>query len=159
MKRNNILKLVVVIAVSEFAGILGSLFTTQSIPTWYAALAKPALNPPNWVFGPVWATLYLLMAIAAFLVWRRGSENKYVKFALCIFCLQLLLNTLWSIVFFGLHAPWWAFVNIVLLWAAIAWTMVAFRKISHTAFYLLVPYLIWVSFAAYLNLAIAILNH
>lgn len=152
------LKLVIAVVVSELAGIIGSIFTISAIPTWYAALAKPALNPPSWLFAPVWTTLYLLMGIAAFLVWRKGWEQKEVRIALFIFGIQLILNALWSIIFFGLHNPAWALVNIIGLWLAIVGAIVAFHKISRPAAYLLIPYIFWVSFAAYLNYSIWILN-
>ena len=148
------------IVICEAAGLLGSVFTISAIPTWYAMLVKPALNPPSWIFAPVWTTLYILMGIAAFLVWHkwRTHRKRDVKIALAVFAVQLALNALWSIVFFGLHSPAWALVNIVALWLAIVWTMIAFAKISRLAMYLLVPYIVWVSFAAYLNFAIWALN-
>lgn len=165
---NNTLKLIVAIVVSELAGIIGTIFTFSAIPTWYATLAKPALNPPSWIFGPVWTTLYALMGIAAFLVWssyakasadkNKGWDRKDVRRALTVFGLQLVLNAVWSIIFFGLHSPLWAFVDITLMWLAIVWTMVLFYKISKPAMWLLVPYILWVSFAAYLNYSIWILN-
>lgn len=158
MKTNNIFKLIIAIIVSELAGIVGSFFTVSAIPTWYAALEKPALNPPSWVFGPVWGILYLLMGVAAFLVWRKGWGRKEIKAALCVFGAQLFLNTIWSIIFFGLHNPGWALVNIIALWLAIIWTIIVFYKISKPAAYLLVPYILWVSFASYLNYAIWVLN-
>jgi tryptophan-rich sensory protein len=158
MKLNNFSKLVIAIVVSELAGAIGSLFTISAIPTWYATLQKPALNPPSWIFGPVWTTLYVLMGIAAFLVWKKGWERKEVRTALSVFGLQLVLNALWSIVFFGLHSPAWALANIAALWIAVIWTMFVFYKISRPAMYLLVPYIIWVSFASYLNYSIWILN-
>lgn len=158
MKLNNFSKLVIAIVISELAGIIGSVFTTPSIPTWYAGLAKPALNPPAWVFGPVWTTLYFLMGIAAFLVWKKGLERKDVKIALSLFGGQLVLNTLWSIIFFGLHNPFWAFIEIIVLWLAILWTILAFYKISRPAACLLLPYILWVSFAGYLNYSIWVLN-
>jgi len=135
------------IALSELAGIVGAFFTAEAIPTWYAGLAKPTLNPPAWVFAPVWTTLYLLMGIAAFLVWRKRPLPG-------AFLVQLGLNTLWSIIFFGLRNPAWAFADIIALTLAIIWTMAAFAKTSRTAIYLLAPYLLWVIFAAYLNYAI-----
>ncbi len=150
--------LVVAVVIAECAGIIGSAFTIPSIPTWYAGLAKPVLNPPSWVFGPVWTTLYALMGIGAFLVWRRGVQRREVKVALAIFAGQLVLNTLWSMIFFGLHAPGAAFVEIVLLWLAILATVIAFARVSKTAAWLLAPYLLWVSFASYLNFAIWMLN-
>lgn len=158
MRINNFFKLIIAIAVSEFAGVIGSVFTISAIPTWYAGLAKPAFNPPNWIFSPVWTTLYALMGVAVFLIWRQGFDRKDVKIALAVFDIQLILNVLWSIIFFGLHSPAWALVDIVLLWLAIVWTMVVFYKISKPAVWLLVPYLLWVSFATYLNYAIWTLN-
>ena len=157
-KLNNSLKLIISIVISELAGVIGSIFTVSAIPAWYATLAKPVLNPPAWIFAPVWTTLYLLMGIAAFLVWRKGWEQKEVRIALSIFGVQLVLNALWSVVFFGLHSPAWALINILALWIAIAWTIMAFYKISRPAAYLLVLYILWVSFAAYLNYSIWILN-
>ena len=158
MKINNTFKLIIAIVVSELAGIIGSVFTTPSIAGWYSTLARPVLNPPAWVFGPVWTTLFALMGIAAFLVWKKGLDRKDVKIALGIFIGQLVLNTLWSIIFFGLHSPAGAFVEIIFLWLAILATIIAFAKISKPAAWLLVPYILWVSFASYLNLMIWILN-
>lgn len=158
MKINNTFKLIVAIIVSELAGIIGSVFTTPSIAGWYESLAKPALNPPAWVFGPVWTTLFALMGIAAFLVWKKGLERRGVKIALGIFLGQLILNTLWSIIFFGLHSSGGALIEIVFLWLAILITIIAFAKISKPATWLLVPYILWVSFAVYLNYAIWTLN-
>ena len=155
---NNTLKLVAAIVVSELAGILGTVFTVSAIPTWYAILVKPALNPPSWIFGPVWTTLYALMGIAAFLVWKKGWDHKDVRKALAVFGLQLILNAVWSIIFFGLHSPLWALVDIALMWLAIVWTMILFYKISKPAMWLLVPYILWVTFASYLNYSIWILN-
>lgn len=154
MKINNVLKLVIAIAVCEAAGIIGSVFTAPSIPTWYAGLVKPALNPPAWVFAPVWTTLFALMGIAAFLIWKQGLGRKDVKIALGIFIGQLVLNTLWSVIFFGLKNPGAAFAELILLWLAILATMAAFCKISKPAAWLLLPYFFWVSFAGYLNYSI-----
>ena len=155
--------MVIAIVVSELAGIIGSFFTVSAIPTWYATLAKPALNPPAWVFGPVWTTLYALMGIAAFLVWSSYAEatsdrKRGIKIALSLFGIQLVLNTLWSIIFFGLHSPGGALIEIVFLWLAILATIIAFAKISRPAAWLLVPYILWVSFAMYLNYTIWMLN-
>ena len=158
MKLNNFFKLVITIVVSELAGVIGSVFTVSSIPTWYATLQKPSFSPPNWIFGPAWTTLYFLMGVAAFLVWRHGVERKEVKTALAIFGGQLILNTLWSIIFFGLHNPFWAFIEIIILWLAILLTIISFYKISKTAVYLLLPYILWVGFASVLNFSILILN-
>lgn len=155
---SNTLKLFIAIIVSELAGIIGSVFTTSSIDGWYSGIVKPALNPPAWIFGPVWTTLYALMGIAAFLVWKKGWNRRDVKIALAIFLGQLALNTLWSIIFFGLHSPGGAFIEIIFLWLAIATTIVAFAKISKTSAWLLAPYILWVSFASYLNYSIYVLN-
>jgi tryptophan-rich sensory protein len=168
MQMNNTLKLITAIVISELAGIIGTIFTTSSIQTWYATLTKPVLNPPSFIFGPVWTTLYALMGIAAFLVWssyakatedkNKGWDRKDIRKALGVFLFQLVLNAAWSIIFFGLHSPLWALVNITLMWLTIVWTMVLFYKISKPAMWLLVPYILWVSFAAYLNYSIWILN-
>lgn len=152
------LKLIIAIIISELAGGIGTLFTISEIPTWYAGLIKPVLNPPSMIFGPVWTTLYFLMGIAAFLVWNKGWDRKDVRRALAVFGLQLFLNAIWSIIFFGLHSPFWAFVDITLMWLAIIWTMILFYKISKPAMWLLLPYIVWVSFAGYLNLMIWLLN-
>lgn len=163
MRINNFFRLIIAVAVSEAAGIIGSVFTVSTIPTWYARLVKPALNPPSWIFGPVWTTLYALMGIAAFLIWSsyaKATEDKKkgIKIALVLFGIQLFLNAIWSIIFFGMHSPGWAFVDIVALWLSIVWTIAVFYKISKPAAYLLVPYLLWVSFASYLNYSIWMLN-
>ena len=154
----NVSKLIIAIGVSELAGIIGSFFTAGALPDWYVALNKPALNPPDWVFGPVWVTLYLLMGIAAFLVWQKGLKRKNVKVALIIFSVQLFLNALWSPLFFGMKNPGLAFAELILLWFAIVATMAAFYRISKPALFLLAPYLLWVSFAGYLNCSIWMLN-
>src|SRR3989344_335854 len=158
MEIKNIIRLIITITISELAGIIGSIFTFSAIPTWYATLAKPTLNPPSWIFGPVWTTLYALMGISAFLVWKKGWDHKDVRKALGVFLFQLVLNAVWSIIFFGLHSPLWALVNIIFMWLAIVWTMVIFYKISKPAMWLLLPYILWVSFASYLNYSILILN-
>lgn len=158
MNIKSFFKLLVTIIVCELAGIIGTLFTSSEIPTWYAGLVKPALNPPSWIFGPVWTILYILMGIAVFLVWKKGLSRPDVKKAVKVFALQLILNATWSIVFFGLHSPLWAFVIIVAMWLAIIWTMVVFYKISKPAMWLLVPYILWVTFASYLNYSIVVLN-
>ena len=158
MKPISFLKLAIAVVISGLAGGIGSFFTISAIPTWYATLAKPALNPPSWIFGPVWTTLYLLMGIAAFLVWNKGWDRKDVRKALSVFLLQLVLNAAWSVIFFGLHSPLWAFVDIIAMWLAIVWTMALFYKISKPAMWLLLPYILWVSFAANLNYSILMLN-
>jgi tryptophan-rich sensory protein len=133
---------------------LGGLATNPNIPNWYAGLAKPSWTPPGWIFGPVWSLLYLCMAIAAWLVWRRGNA----KVPMVLFGVQLTLNAAWSWLFFGLHSPFAAFVDVVLLWLAIAATTVVFWRRSTPAGLLFLPYLAWVSFASVLNFAIWRLN-
>lgn len=152
------LVLVGFILCSQAAGIVGSLFTTPVIGGWYATLVRPVLAPPNWIFGPVWTTLFFLMGVAAFLVWQKGVARHEVKVALGIFLFQLMLNTLWSIIFFGFRNPGGAFLEIVFLWLAIVTMMVAFWRISKWAALLLLPYILWVSFAAYLNFSFWQLN-
>jgi translocator protein len=153
----NAKKLIGSIVVTQLAGILGAVFTTPSISTWYATVNKPVFNPPNWIFGPVWTLLYLMMGVALYLVIiEKNSANK--KVALKYFWIQLGLNTLWSIIFFGMQLPALALLEIVILWYMILMTIRKFLPISKTAGYLLVPYILWVSFASVLNLAIAILN-
>ncbi len=157
-KTMDILKLVASIVACQCAGLIGSAFTTPSIPTWYASLNKPLFTPPNWLFAPAWITLYLLMAIAAYLVWRKGLNTSGVTRALVIFLVQLVLNALWSVVFFGFQAPLWGVVVIILLWVAILLTMLKFFKISRAAGALMLPYILWVIFASILNISIWLLN-
>jgi len=157
MKLNDILKLAVSIVLCQLAGFLGSLFTTPAIPTWYQTLHKPFFTPPNWIFSPVWISLFLLMGISLFLVWRR-QDHPQVKTALIFFFVQLILNILWSAAFFGLRSPLLGLMDIVLLWIAILLTTRDFLKVSKMAGFLLLPYLLWVGFAVLLNLALWILN-
>ncbi|MFC1939205.1 TspO/MBR family protein [Chloroflexota bacterium] len=154
----NVVKLIVSIVACQCAGLIGSIFTAPAIPTWYAALEKPPFTPPNWLFAPAWITLYLLMGISVFFVWRKGLENRPVRNAIVIFLTQLVLNALWSVVFFGLHSPLYGVVVIVFLWVAILFTIIKFFRISNLAGALLLPYIGWVTFAAILNVSIAILN-
>ncbi len=138
-------------------GILGSIFTVPNIPTWYAALVKPPLNPPNQLFGPVWTTLYALMGYAAWIVWKTRPSACRVR-GLLLFSVQLALNFLWTWIFFSRHQMLTAFADLVALWVAILLTILTFRKMSARAAWLLVPYLAWVTFAGYLNLALWRLN-
>ena len=146
------------ILVCFLPGTIGSWFTYPAIAGWYAYVNKPFFNPPNWIFGPVWSLLYLLMGISLFLVWQSKGKKKVLQEAYKLFFLQLGLNTLWSLIFFGLKNPTFAFLEVLLLWASIYATMRIFLKINRTAGLLLVPYLLWVSFATCLNLAIVLLN-
>ena len=152
------IRLVLSVALCQAAGIVGSLFTTQAITSWYASLRKPEFAPPNWVFAPVWTTLYLLMGIALFIVWNTIPEKSSARSAIVIFGLQLLLNAFWSYLFFGLKSPLLGLIEIVVMWFAILLTILTFLRISKKAALLLVPYLIWVSIASYLNYSILVLN-
>ena len=176
-----IIKFTVSVLICELAGIVGSFFTTPAIAGWYVTLQKPAFNPPNWLFAPVWTILFLLMGISLYLVWSKNwnislsnsqpqkkawnpvSEKLWSgswreENAIAVFSLQLVLNILWSIIFFGLKMPAVAFIEILMLWFAIIYTIINFYRISKAAAYLLLPYLFWVSFASILNLSVALLN-
>jgi tryptophan-rich sensory protein len=154
----DVLKCFGAILICESVGFLGSIFTTPSIPGWYQQLVKPDIAPPNWVFGPIWTALFALMGIALFLVWRQGFKRPKVKAAVQVFVVQLGLNLIWSILFFGLHSPGAAFAEIICLWLAILATILVFKQRSSWAALLLIPYLAWVTFAAYLNYLIWQLN-
>jgi benzodiazapine receptor len=151
-------KLIASIVVCQLAGVIGSIFTRSAIPAWYATLKKPSFTPPNWVFSPVWITLFVLMGIAAFLVWNKGLSDQRVKTALGIFVVQLILNVLWSAMFFGLRSPLAGLIEISVLWVAILLTILYFFRVSEAAGILLIPYILWVSFAAVLNFSIWKLN-
>ncbi len=157
MKFSDILKLVTSVILCQIAGFLGSLFTTPAIPTWYRTLNKPFFTPPNWIFSPVWISLFILMGISLFFVWRRPDHPQF-KPALIFFFAQLILNILWSVTFFGLTSPLLGLMDIVLLWIAILFTVLNFFKVSKFAGVLLTPYLLWVSFATLLNFSMWILN-
>jgi len=157
-KLKDIFKLLISIVACQCAGLIGSLFTITAIPTWYATLEKPPFTPPNWLFAPAWITLYLLMGISAFIIWRRGLESRRIKVALLVFLIQLDLNALWSVAFFGFQSPLYGVIVIVALWIAILFTILHFFKISTAAGALLLPYILWVSFATALNVSIWVLN-
>jgi translocator protein len=157
MKIKNVSVLVWSVIVCQMAGIIGAFFTSPAIPYWYAGLVKPSFNPPSWLFGPVWTLLYLLMGISLYLVWI-AKRNKKRGCALKAFGVQLGLNSLWSVIFFGLQLPWLAFGEIVILWLMIGMTIYKQLPVSKVAAYLMLPYLAWVSFASVLNLSIAWLN-
>ena len=160
MKIKNSLKLLACIIGCELAGIAGSFFTIASIPTWYVTLEKPFLNPPSWVFGPVWTTLYFLMGVSLYLILQNKNKIRKGQFknALIIFGLQLFLNATWSLVFFGMQNIGLALINIFLLFVAIFFTILKFNKINKVSAYILTPYILWVGFATYLNFAIWIIN-
>ena len=146
------------ILLCEIAGSLGSLVTVTGPGSWYAGLAKPFFTPPGWVFAPVWITLFLLMGAALYLVWQEGTGNREVRTALVLFGVQFLLNIIWSFLFFGLRSPLLGLADIVLLWLAIAATIVAFYRVKRKAAYLLLPYLVWVTLAMALNGSVYLMN-
>lgn len=152
------IKIILVVLVCTCLGFLSGLITQTSVTTWYPTLVKPFFNPPNWIFAPVWTLLYIMMAIAAGLVWTSPAEDKSVKKALSFFVIQFALNMLWSYIFFGLRNPFLALIEIVLLWLMIWETYIQFKKINKTAGYLFIPYIAWVSFATILNASIWWLN-
>ena len=158
MKKINYLTLLVFILLSEIIGSLGSLATMPNIPVWYVGLTKPPFTPPNWLFGPVWTTLFALIGISAYLVWQKGFTKKPVKHALTWFGIQFVFNVLWSFLFFGMRSPVAGLLCIGVLWISIAYTIQYFLKIHKTAGVLLIPYLLWVTIATYLNAGIVLLN-
>jgi len=153
------LKLFLSIIVCQSAGFIGSFFTASAIPGWYASLEKPSFTPPGSVFAPVWITLYLLMGISLYLVLRRGFQDRNVRIALIVFAIQLILNAVWSVLFFGMNSPAAGFVDIVILWLAIVFTIYFFCGLSKISGILLIPYFLWVSFATVLNFSIWRLNN
>jgi tryptophan-rich sensory protein len=158
MSWEDIVKLVASIVICEGAGGIGAIFTTPAIPTWYKGLKKPSFTPPNAVFGPVWITLYLLMGLAVFLVWREGFSQAGVTVAFIVFWGQLALNILWSVVFFGFKSLLGGMVVIGLLWMAILASIILFFGVSLVAGGLLIPYIVWVTIAVNLNLQVWRLN-
>jgi tryptophan-rich sensory protein len=181
MKYNNIVKLLVSIIICELAGVIGALFTTPNINSWYKGLQKPFFNPPNWIFGPVWTTLFILMGVSLYLVWSKNWKVKNKIFSnikkapskisekflsgswmkaniILIFSFQLLLNIIWSFIFFAKQNPGAAFFELIMLWFAIIFTIINFYRVSKTSAYLLIPYILWVSFAGFLNFTIWMLN-
>jgi benzodiazapine receptor len=158
MKIINVLKLVASIILCQLAGLVGSLVTVPSIPTWYESLKKPSFNPPNWIFGPVWTGLYTLMGISLFMVWQKRADRPQIRTALFFFFMQLIFNALWSVAFFRLRSPLLGLIDIVLLWITILLGIKIFFEISKPAALLLFPYILWVSFGVLLNFSLWILN-
>jgi tryptophan-rich sensory protein len=140
------------------AGAIGSFSTVSSVSTWYAALRKPAFTPPDWLFGPVWTALYIMMGISLYLVVKNGIAAAPVRQGVMLFAAQLAANTLWSVVFFGMRSPFWALITIAALAALVAATIAAFLRVSRSAAMLLVPYLCWVFYASVLNAMIWMMN-
>ena len=151
-------KALVAILLCEAVGLLAAWATQTSVTTWYPTLTKPGFTPPNWLFGPVWTVLYAMMGVAAALVWQRRSESAISRRALVFFGAQLVLNGAWSFSFFGAQSPSLGLVVIVALWGVLAWTTERFFRVRVAAGWLLVPYLLWVTYAGALNLSIWVLN-
>lgn len=158
MEKKSIVRLVVSVALPLAVGGVASFFTASSVSTWFKSLNKPFFNPPAWLFGPVWTTLYIMMGIAFFIIWDSKAKDIIKQRAMKIYFIQLFFNFTWSFVFFYAQQPGWAVVNIVLLWLLIALTIFWFSRISKAAAWLLVPYILWVTFATALNYAIWQLN-
>ncbi len=158
MKIKTVIKFIIALLLCQCAGFAGSLFTTPSIPTWYATLNKPSFTPPSWIFAPVWTLLYVLMGITLFMLWQRFSHTRMTRVAITFFIIQLALNVIWSALFFGIHSPFLAFIEIIVLWLAILGTIIFSLRVSRIAGGLLIPYLLWVSFASILNFSIWQLN-
>ena len=156
--KKKLLRICVATIICLFVGFLSSVATQFSLGSWYANLNKPSFTPPNWVFGVVWTSLYLLMGIAAGIVWSRGFYHKWVKTALYHFGFQLILNAAWSIFFFGLQNPFLALLDIVALFILLLFTIRWFKVVNNTAAYLLIPYTIWVAYATVLTFSIWKLN-
>ena len=153
-----LIKAIICIFLCLSAGGIGSAFSASAIPTWYATLNKPSFSLPNWLFAPVWTLLYIMMGFAAALVWQKGLQNPRVRTALVVFLVQLILNMIWTALFFGLRSPLYGLVDILFLWAMILVTIAQFSKVSIPAAALLIPYLLWVTFATGLNSGIFLLN-
>lgn len=151
-------KLVISVLLPLLVGGIAGFFTASSVKTWFITLNKPSFNPPSYVFAPVWTTLYIMMGIAFYLVWIKATDTALQRKAMTVYFIQLLLNFCWSFLFFYIERPDLAFIDIVLLWISIVATLVLFYRISKPAGWLLVPYLLWVSFASALNYAIWQLN-
>ena len=158
MDLNDVVKLIISILASFAAGGIGSIFTFKAIPKWYASLKKPPKTPPNRAFGPVWTTLYILMGVSVFLIWQNGLGSGGARVAFTLFWVQLTFNALWSIVFFGMKSIRGGMITIVILWFLILATAVASFRVSTWAGALLIPYLIWVTIASYLNIGVWWLN-
>ncbi|MBD3311125.1 MAG: tryptophan-rich sensory protein [Candidatus Magasanikbacteria bacterium] len=154
----NYKRLLISLVLPQLAGLLGSFFTASSIPSWYTTIEKPFFTPPNWLFGPVWISLYILMGISVYLIWQKAEKNKKAKKLVWLFWVHLIFNATWSIVFFGLQNIGLAFLNIIIIWILILVLMWKFEKINKVSAWLLVPYMLWVSYATVLNLAIWFLN-
>ena len=151
-------QLLIAIAICEFAGAIGAIFTAPSIPIWYEGLVKPSLTPPGWVFAPVWTILFALMGVSLWLITEKADQMKTRRLAHQVFVFQLALNVAWSFIFFGLHSVGAAAIELISLWLVVFAVMLVFARISRRAVWLLVPYLAWITFAFYLNMGLWVLN-
>lgn len=160
MKKIDYKKLIICLLIPQLAGLLGSIANITSLDSWYLSLNKPSFNPPNWIFGPVWTILFLLMGISLYLIWQKKGlfNKKQWQFSIKIFSIQLGLNILWSYLFFFFRNPLAGFLEIILLWVFILLNIIYFYKLNKTAGLLLLPYLLWVSLATFLNFNLWILN-
>jgi translocator protein len=158
IRLREIARLILCIAICQLAGVIGSLFTASSVTTWYTTLDKPWFTPPGSIISAVWIILFALMGLSLFLIWQKGISSTNSKIALGVFACQLLVNILWSYAFFGLQSPLAAIIVIVFLWLLILQCIIRFWHISKYAAMLLVPYILWVSFAAFLNYTLWMLN-
>ena len=157
MKISHIIKLIISILLPLSVGAIAGMFTSQAVPAWYASLNRPSFNPPNWIFGPVWTTLYILLGISFFLIWKENPTRER-NLAIRVFSIQMLLNFAWSFLFFYFNLIGVALIEIILLWISIAAMIYLFYKIKPFAAYLNIPYLLWVSFATILNAGYYFLN-
>jgi len=157
MNKSNTIKLIVSIIVPLGIGSIAGIFTSDAVPTWYETLNKPSFNPPNWIFGPVWTTLYFLMGVSLFLIWKQPANKERTR-AIQVFIIQLVLNFCWSFLFFYYHQIGLALVEIILLWLSIAVMILLFFRIKPLAAYINIPYFFWVTFASVLNAAYYFLN-
>ncbi|HQV61959.1 MAG TPA: tryptophan-rich sensory protein [Chitinophagaceae bacterium] len=155
---NNTLKLIIAIAIPLIVGGTSGFFTATGVESWYQTIARPTWNPPGWIFGPVWTTLYVMMGISLFLVWKEDASVELKKIGIALFAVQLVLNFFWSFIFFNQHQIGWALVEIIAMWVFILLTIFAFAQVNKAAAWLLVPYISWVSFATILNFTIWQLN-
>jgi benzodiazapine receptor len=153
-----IFKLLIAVIVCQAAGIIGSIFTAGAVTGWFASLNQPPFTPPDCMYAPIWITMYLLMAIAAFLIWWRGLHIKPVRIAMILFLVQLVLNVLWAVVLFGLQSILFGLITVVALWIMVLFTIIQFYRISNAAGSLMIPYILWVTFAVILNGALYLLN-
>ena len=158
MEKNELSRLILSIIICQMAGVIGSIFTAGSVTSWYPTLVKPSFSPPGFYIGLIWIVLFTLMGISLFLIWRETPSNPAARIALYFFAVQLIVNVLWSVAFFGMRSPISGLVVIAFLWVLILITIIKFLPINRTAAFLLIPYIVWVSIAAYLNFSIWRLN-